>query len=340
MKKFVILDGNALVHRSFHAVPPTLTTPAGEPINAVYGFTSILLGIFEIERPDFLVATFDLKGPTFRHTDYAEYKGTRPKTDVSLVAQFPLVKKVLGAFSVPIFEQTGLEADDFLGILSAEVTRDWPDVSVLLVTGDKDAMQLVSERVTLVTPVSGYTRIIKYDRAGVHEKMGVWPEQVPDFKALCGDPSDNIPGVHGIGPKGACELLAQFGSLEEVYSRLNEVASERVRGLLAASRDQAFLYKRLATILTELPSAGAHEANRLVSMEAAEVKNFDMTAVRGIFAEFGFRSLLGRIEKLYKGWSGADGGDDSARAQGGVPHRQGGAGGHEEIRGPVQGSLF
>lgn len=294
MKKLILIDGNALVHRCYHAVPMTLKAPDGTQTNAVYGFTSILLGILEIEKPDYLVTAFDMRGPTFRDALYTEYKATRVKADDALIVQFPLVRQVLDALSVPVYEKEGLEADDFLGIVSEEVERNHPDVETIIVTGDKDAFQLVRGRTTVVTPISGYTKVVRYDRNAVKEKMGVWPEQVPDYKGLCGDTSDNIPGVKGIGDKTAVRLLEEFGGVEGIYERLSEVQPERIRELLRINEDAARLCKHLATILRE---DGVH-----LDLAACKVHDFDLERARVLFEKFAFRSLWTRLERLNKGW--------------------------------------
>lgn len=296
VKKFVIIDGNALVHRCYHAVPKTLTTPEGKPSNAVYGFTSILLGILEVEKPEYLATAWDMHGPTFRDGIYTEYKAKRLKTDDDLIAQFPLVRSVLESLSIPIFEREGLEADDFLGIVATDLVKKQPDVQILIVTGDKDALQLVEDRITVVSPVSGYTKVKRYDRAAVKDKMGVWPEQVPDFKGLAGDSSDNLPGVVGIGDKTAAALLEQFGTLEGIYEHLEEVSSEKVREKLRAQEASARMCKQVATII--------REDGVQVDLEAAEVHRFNMETVRRTFQGLGFRSNLARIERLNKAWEG------------------------------------
>ncbi len=294
MKKFILIDGNALVHRCYHAVPKTLTAPDGSPVNAVYGFTSILLGILEVEKPDYLATAWDMKGPTFRDVIYTEYKATRNKTDDDLIVQFPRVREVLDALSIPVFEKEGLEADDYLGIVSELVETGHPDVATLIVTGDKDAFQLVRGNTIVVSPVSGYTKVIRYDRQAVKDKMGVWPEQVPDFKGLCGDNSDNIPGVMGIGEKTAVKLLAEWGTVENLYAHLEEVQPERVRELLRAEQDKAGLYKKVATIL--------REDGLEFDLEQSRVHTFDMDLARKVFSGFSFKTLLGRLEKLNKPW--------------------------------------
>lgn len=292
--KFILIDGNALVHRCYHAVPKTLTAPDGTPTNALYGFVSILLGILEQEKPEYLAVAFDMYGPTFRDAMYTEYKATRNKTDDTLIVQFPLVRQALEAFSIPTFEKEGLEADDFLGIVSEQLEQKHPEVETLIVTGDKDAFQLVRGRTTVVTPISGYTTVKRYDRAAVKEKMGVWPEQVPDYKGLCGDSSDNIPGVHGIGDKTALKLLEQFGTVEGIYEHLEAVQPERIRELLRVNEKDARLYKEVATIVLEDGVS--------LDLPACTVHALDMATVRAFFERFAFKTLLGRAEKLNLAW--------------------------------------
>jgi len=294
VKKFVIIDGNALIHRCYHALPKTLRSPKGELTNAVFGFTGVLLGILEYEHPDYLAVAWDMKGPTFRDELYADYKGTRAKTDDELIGQFPRTREVLEALSVPCFEKEGLEADDYLGIVTTELRKNHPEIEVLIVTADKDALQLVGEGVTVVAPVSGYTKVIRYDREAVKAKMGVWPEQVPDFKGLSGDTSDNIPGVPGIGEKTAVKLLETWGSVEGIYKHIEEVEPERIRELMRAHEAEAHLCKKLATII--------REDGLTVDLNSCKVHNLEVENVRTLFAELGFRGHLGRVEKLNKDW--------------------------------------
>jgi DNA polymerase-1 len=294
-KKFVMIDGNAIVHRSYHAVPKTLHAPDGQLTNAAHGFVSILLGILEKERPEYLAVAFDMKGPTFRHETFKEYKATRAKTDDELIAQFPMVYTVLESMSVPIFKKPGLEADDYLGILSRKLQDDHNDVQMVIVTGDQDALQLVDDNTTVVTPLKGYTEVKVYDRMAVKGKLGVWPEQVTDYKGLRGDSSDNIPGVPGVGEKTAVRLLEHFGSLENIYQRLAEVEPERIRELLRKHEDDARMSKQVATILTE-------DGDLDFELSRCATHDFDMEKLRGVFDRFAFRTHLGRVEKLNKGW--------------------------------------
>lgn len=294
MKKFVIIDANALIHRAFHAVPPTIHSPSGELVNAVFGFTAILLGILEVENPEYIAVAFDMKGPTFRDAEYTQYKATRGPMDDLLGKQFAPIREVIQAFNIPIFEKEGLEADDYLAIVATEVKKKYKDIEVIIVTADKDALQLVEDRITVVSPISGYTKVKRYDRAAVKEKMGVWPEQVPDFKGLSGDPSDNISGVPGIGEKTACKLLEQFGSVEGIYEHIEEVKPDRIRELMRAHEETARLCKRIATLV--------REDGITVDLDCCGTHNFDVKKVRSVFAELGFKGHTARMEKLNHNW--------------------------------------
>lgn len=295
MKKFVIIDGNALIHRSYHALPKTLRTRDGILTNAVHGFTGILLGILETERPDYIATAWDMKGPTFRDELMEGYKGTRKKTDDELIAQFPLVYAVLEALSIPMFKKQGLEADDYLGIVSRILEDEHTDIQTVIVTSDQDALQLVRKDTTVVTPISGYKKIKRYDRAAVKEKLGVWPEQVPDYKGLCGDSSDNIKGVPGIGKKTAVTLLEQFDHLDELYERLDEVERDSVRKKLEDHREEAFTSRTVATILRQ-------DGQLNFSIEACSTHAFDIDSVRDIFARLSFNTHMRRVENLNRQW--------------------------------------
>src|SRR3989344_834665 len=197
-EKLVLIDGNALVHRAFHALPPL--SQKGDPTNAVYGFASILLKVIRDLKPDYMIATFDLPAPTFRHSEFADYKAHRPKTPDELVSQFPKVKEVVGAFDIPIYEMAGFEADDIIGTITARITNHESRIKTIIITGDLDTLQLVDENTEVYTLKKGITETMIYDEKAVLERFdGLKPAQLNDFKGLKGDPSDNIPGVPGIG---------------------------------------------------------------------------------------------------------------------------------------------
>jgi len=224
MKKplLVLFDGNALIHRAFHALPPLTVRQTGETVGAVYGFALMLLKVINEIKPSHCAIAFDMKGPTFRHELFDQYKANRPKAPEELVGQLGRVKQLVEAFNIPIFELQGYEADDILGALSLQASQK--DIDTVIVTGDADAMQLVTPRVKVLypKPKGGFSNTVLYDGAAVAEKYGVKPEQITDLKGLVGDPSDNIPGVAGIGAKTAAKLIEQFGSVEEIYQRIDE----------------------------------------------------------------------------------------------------------------------
>ncbi len=255
-KKFLIIDGNALVHRAFHALPP-LKTKRGELVNAVYGFCLIFLKAIKEIKPECVVATFDLAGPTFRHKQFKEYKAKRQKAPDELYQQLAGVKKLLRAFNVPIFEKQGFEADDLIGTVVKEAKRKQvlPKIENIILTGDMDALQLVDEQTKVYTMRKGIKDTVLYDVEKTKARYdGLTPKQLTDFRALRGDPSDNIPGVTGIGQKTAIELLKDFETLEKLYEEVEKetAKAERIKpGVLQKLKqykDQAFISQKLATI--------------------------------------------------------------------------------------------
>lgn len=282
-KTLVLIDGNALIHRAYHALPP-LTTKQGEVVNAVYGFTLTLLSVLERFKPDYIAASFDLPGPTFRDALYAEYKAKRVQGPDDLYAQIPRVKEVTRAFNVPIYEQAGFEADDCVGTLARQAEQ--AGIETVIVTGDNDALQLV----TPCTRVFMLRRSIKdtalYDEQAVERKYGIASGQLPDYKGLAGDTSDNIPGVAGIGAKTATELLKQWGSLENLYAHLPDVKTS-LRKKLELHKKEAFLSKKL----------GAIDKNAPVTLDptACVSRDFDQATVVRLFQRLGFFSLIQRL---------------------------------------------
>jgi DNA polymerase-1 len=284
-KTLILIDGNALIHRSYHALPP-LSTKKGELVNAVYGFTVTLLSVLEKFKPEYIAASFDLSGPTFRHEKFDGYKGTRVKAPDELYAQIPRVKEVVEAFNIPIYEKAGFEADDVIGTLSRQAVEQNEDVEVVIVTGDRDALQLINDRVKVFTMRKGVKDVVLYDHAGVVAKYGLEPEQLKDFKGLCGDSSDNIPGVKGIGEKGAIGLLQKYGSLENVYASLEEI-SGALKKKLEEGKESAFLSKELGTIDTHAPVE--------LDFDRCITHDFERNKVAKLFQELGFYSLAKRL---------------------------------------------
>ena len=214
----LLFDGHALVHRAFHALPPLSVSKTGEPTGAIYGFIRMILKVLQDFKPTHLAIAFDRPAPTFRHLEFKEYKAQRPAAPDELRRQFGRVREVVKAFNMPTFELDGYEADDLLGTLSRQAANQ--GIDTIIVTGDTDTMQLVSPKVKVLLPQRTFGETILYDTAAVHQKYGIAPEQIPDLKGLKGDPSDNIPGVHGVGEKTATKLIQQFGSVEGVYERI------------------------------------------------------------------------------------------------------------------------
>jgi len=291
-QKLVIIDSNALIHRAFHALPPTLSDSQGRPTNAVYGFTMILLKTLKDLKPDYLAAAFDLKGKTFRHEAYAGYKATRVKAPDELYEQIPIVKEVLRAFNIPIYEKPGFEADDIIGTIAHLKGVNRPDIETIIVTGDQDVLQLVDFHTKALSPHKGLSETILYNESEVKEKFGgLVPKQLIDYKALRGDASDNIPGVKGIGEKGAIELLNNFGTLENIYKNLNSgKIKDRTRELLREHQADALMSKKLATIITDVPID--------FKLEDSRFSGYDQNAVIDVFQKLNFKSLLRQLSGL------------------------------------------
>ncbi len=293
-QKLVIIDSNALIHRAFHALPPTLTDSQGRPTNAVYGFTAIFLKTIKDLKPDYIAACFDRKEKTFRHEEFLEYKATRTKAPDELYEQIPLVKEVLNAFEVPIFELAGFEADDLIGTIARLKTVDRPDIETIILTGDQDCLQLVDYNTKVLSPHKGLSETILYGEQEVKEKFGgLMPEQLIDYKGLRGDTSDNIPGVRGIGEKGAIELLNNFGTLENIYKNIDsDKIKDRTRELLKDQEAQAKMSKKIATIVRNAPIK--------FDLKACQFAGFDQNAVVTLFQELNFKRLMTQLAGLAK----------------------------------------
>ncbi len=289
--KLIIVDGNALLHRAFHAIPP-LTTKSGLVVNAVYGFVTILMRVLKDIKPNYAAVTFDLKAPTFRHEVYSDYKATRVKQPDELYAQIPLIREIVQAFNITIFEKPGFEADDLIGTISRALDHK-KDIETYIVTGDYDTLQLVDDNTKVYTLRRSLSDTIIYDTKEVIIKYGgLKPNQLIDFKALRGDPSDNIPGVRGIGEKTAIELLLEFKTLENLYNKYQTSVKvkPRIKELLTTYHDDAYLSKTLGTIKTDVP----------IKFDLANCKlhSPDKDKLIKLFQELEFKSLLGKIPEL------------------------------------------
>lgn len=283
----MIIDGNALIHRSFHALPP-LTTKSGEIVNAVYGFASVLIKALREFKPEYAALTLDRKEKTFRHEMFAGYKATRVKAPDELYAQIPRVKQIAAGFNIPIYELAGFEADDLIGTLARKVDGG---VEKIIVTGDMDALQLINDHTKVFTMRRGLSDSMIYDAKAVKQRYGLEPRQMVDFKALRGDPSDNIPGIKGIGEKTASELLRNFKTLDGIYKNINsEKIKDKTRELLIARKKDAFFSKKLAAIKCDV--------NIEFNLEKARFRGFDGENLAKLFNELEFRSLLPRLQGL------------------------------------------
>lgn len=300
-KIIVLLDGNAIIHRSFHALPP-FTTKKGELVNAVYGFSSTLLAVIEKFKPDYMVATFDLSGPTFRHEKFKDYKITRVKAPDELYNQIERVKEVVKAFNIPIFEKQGFEADDLIGTIAKKFSVSGSqladNIEVVIVTGDLDTLQLVDDKIKVYTMSRGLSKAVLYDQEAVVARYGgLLPSQLKDYKGLRGDASDNIPGVKGIGEKGAINLLREYQTLEGVYKHISEMKGA-TKEKLEKDKMQAFASKELGTIKLDVPME--------FELEKCHRINFDRQKVVNIFNELEFFSLIKRVREKDKISTGID----------------------------------
>jgi DNA polymerase I len=287
MTRLMLLDSNGLIYRGYHALPP-LTTSKGELVNAVFGFCSILLRGIQDVQPEYVAACFDLPGPTFRHEQFAAYKATRTAMPDDLRSQFPKVREVVAALRIPVYEMAGFEADDVIGTITRDL--DTRGIDTTVVTGDLDMLQIVTEHTRLMTTRQGVDSTIYYDPAKIWERFELRPDQMIDYKALKGDPTDNIPGIPGVGEKTAAKLVGQFESLEGIYARLDEVKPDKLREKLAEAREQVFASRELSRIVRDLPVT--------LDLEAARLSDYDRAEVVRLFREFEFRTLIDRLPPL------------------------------------------
>lgn len=284
-ERLLILDGHSLMYRAFHALP-LLTNSEGLHTNAVYGFANMLLRMKEEIKPDYIVAAFDRKAPTFRHEEYKDYKAGRKPMPDELSEQFPVIKDMLKLLAIDTFEIDGFEADDLIGTLS-KFAED-RGIEVYVVTGDRDALQLASQNIKIVINKKGMTEKEIYDEKRMVDELGVTPKQFIDVKGLMGDTSDNIPGVPGIGEKTAFKLIHEFGSIENVLQNIDNIKGNKIKENLLNYSEQAIFSKKLATIMTDVPVE--------IDLESIKSKeNFDEEGLRNLFMRLQFKSLLARI---------------------------------------------
>lgn len=298
-KTLVLLDAHAILHRAYHALPD-FTSPGGEPTGALFGVVSMLIKIIEELKPDYIAACYDLPGPTYRHDAFDGYKAKRAKVEDALVAQIERSRDIFAAFHIPIYEHPGFEADDMLGTIVAN-TKKVKDLDVVIASGDMDTLQLIDKKRVRVYMQKRGSEVVMYDEAGVKEKFGFGPLLTIDYKGLRGDPSDNIPGVPGVGETSAMKLVATFGGIEKIQAAIKKQGAEavakkagiqkRFAELVAAHDEEAVFSKMLATIRTDAPINF-----RLPERNWRE--EVDTEAVLSLFSQLGFRTLTARVKNL------------------------------------------
>ncbi|MDD3531726.1 MAG: 5'-3' exonuclease H3TH domain-containing protein [Candidatus Shapirobacteria bacterium] len=284
-KQLIIVDGHAVLHRAFHALP-ALTAPGGQPTGAVYGFFKMIFKLWADFSPDYFLVALDAPGPNFRHEKFVGYQAKRPKTDPKLASQIGLVREILNRAKIANKQKTGFEADDVIGTVAKRVSKKLP---VLIVTGDRDLMQLVDERINLFLPRNGLSGGQIVDSVFVKKDLGIKPGQVVDYKGLVGDNSDNYPGALGIGPKTGVKLLNCFGTLGAIYDNLAKIDSCAIREKLVSYQDDVFLSADLAKINCQVPIKVDLTNYRLDRVNAQELKS--------AFSSLGFRSLMADLER-------------------------------------------
>src|SRR6476659_4044599 len=284
----MLLDGYGLVYRGYFALPP-LTTSRGDLVNGAFGFASIVLRGLQDLQPDYLAVSFDLPGPTFRHEQYAEYKATRARMPDDLRDQFPKVREIVKALRFPVYEMQGYEADDVIESITTRLDPN-EDLETTIVTVDLDMLQLVTPRVRLMTTRSGVENTVMYDVAKIDERFGLRPDQMVDYKALKGDPTDNIPGVPGVGEKTAAKLIRDYGDLDTLLAKLDEVTPAKLGEKLRENVDQILMGRDLSRIVRDLPIQ--------IDLEAARLRDYDRDTVVRLFREYEFRTLIERLPPM------------------------------------------
>jgi len=295
MSKLVIIDGHAIIHRAYHSIPPL--TSNGQPVNALYGFYSMLLTAINTLNPKYLTVCLDSPGPNFRNHEFLGYRAKRKPADQDLISQLPLLKSTLEQANIATFSMGGFEADDLIATIALKalkkIKKNKSDKKkiiseVVIITGDKDLMQLVDDKVSLFVPIRGLseTKIFKTD--DVKEKLGVFPTQVIDLKALMGDMSDNYPGVAGIGPKVAIDLLAEYQNLDNIYKNLDQIKPS-IKEKLENSKDNAYLSQKLATLINNIPLE--------FKLSKSKFNKDSFLSLISLFKTFNFKSLIQRVEK-------------------------------------------
>jgi DNA polymerase-1 len=286
MSHLVIIDGHAIAHRAYHSIPPL--SHNGQPVNALYGFYSMLLSSIDQLKPDYLLVCLDSPGPNFRNTEFLGYRAKRQPADRDLISQLPLLPQTLEKAGVPSVAMGGFEADDLIATLAKKAQKKKFIDQITVITGDKDLMQLVNEKVSLFVPVRGLSETKIYHSDEVKEKLGVLPSQIADLKALMGDMSDNYPGVTGIGPKTAIDLLTRYQNLDNLYAHLDETP-ENIREKLIKDKDNAYLSQKLATLVYNIPLK--------FKFKSARLDQDKFLGLLSLFEDYNFKSLSSRLKR-------------------------------------------
>jgi DNA polymerase I len=286
LKKFLLIDSNSIIHRAYHALPE-LNDREGNLVNAVYGFFSVLIKTIKDINPSHISTSFDLSGPTFRHKEFKEYKQKRPPTPKELIDQFQIIKTGLKKIEIPIFEKKGFEADDIIGTISKTLEKD--EVEVIILSGDRDNLQLASNKIKIFLIKKGIKEVFLYGPEEVLDNYKVKPSQLIDLKSLIGDPSDNISGVPGIGPKTATDLIIKFKTLEGVYENIDSSKIPlRVSEKLKNNKTKAFSSKRLVTIKRDVSFD--------FELEDCFWNGYN-EEIEGFFEKMNFKTLINRIKE-------------------------------------------
>lgn len=289
-KRLVIIDSHSLLYRAFHALPP-LANAKGQPTGAVYGFLLTLFKAVKDLKANCIVACFDTKKPTFRHQDFKEYKIHRPEMPKDIVPQIAMLKEVLTAFEIPLFEKDGFEADDLIATIVEKNRKE--NLEMYVLSGDLDNLQLIDEKTKVYTLGKGIKDSVVYDRQKVIERFGVDPGKMNDFKALTGDVSDNVPGVPGIGKKTAADLIKEFGSVENLYSEISTntaLLKPKVKEALVNNKDKAFLSLQLVKAKKDVPID--------FDLKSCQFGSFNQEKVKFVFNQLGFNSLVDRLSTI------------------------------------------
>lgn len=292
LEKLILIDGNALFYRAFHAIPP-FHTSRGELTNAIYGFMSMILTLLMKEHPDYIAIAWDSRAQTYRHKEFAGYKATRPPPPPGMYEQLPKLKTLLDAFAIPMYAMDGYEADDLLATICEKLKEKLQEknLKILIASGDRDLFQIVTDEIHILVPEFGFQKYEIYTPEKVAEKLHVHPSQIVDYKSLVGDNSDNIPGVKGIGPAGACELLGKYRTLENIYEHLEEI-SPKIRAKLEIGKESAFFSKKMVTLQKDSPIN--------IDLQNCKTYTFNIPQIENIFHELEFRSLFKKLHELEK----------------------------------------